>query len=588
MADPIPLSEIPRPKTPEKYRKRDIEETFQILERDLGQKHDKRADLELGPGKSLVVSGASNNTRYAIGVGADGYLTLTDYATGVAGTFVVDIPSVDGLAQEFIDVRAEYASGDAAVSANVTINAAAVADIEGAAAYFEVVAAASGADPARFGLKNGKDGSLFVVDADQIWFGSQTVFDTSSETFITEVGSIRSRYGTAFGASSDVVRWDGPTSVNQGDETRTNGYMAIGTNGLIYHNSAALDWGATAAEAAASNALLPLGVNRVAYPRGEAGTRGWGEYNPSSLSSSIAQVKYAGRVGQKATVTATAFGQIYDLQAGSDSDYRIPVAPNERICVAVALEASNVNSGYVYVNWTDVSGAYISNATAFSWVGDLSFVTEKFGFLTAPANAAGCYIDFFVYAQAAGTLQLSAVDFRLCAVSSSQSVAPPFTPGRTFETGADVTVDNTASAITNQGLLALGNFYEQANDPGSVANGSFWAKTGTEELFIRSGDAWRLVSNLTGGALSMSLSSGSYVGGSGATVYNTATASGGAGGYTYAWTYVSGDALTVTLPSSATTGFSGSSNGDYSVYRCTVTDSAAASVYQDFTLAFIF
>ena len=56
----------------------------------------------------------------------------------------------------------------------------------------------------------------------------------------------------------------------------------------------------------------------------------------------------------------------------------------------------------------------------------------------------------------------------------------------------------------------------------------------------------------------------------------TVTPAGGTGPYTYAWTYVSGDAVTVLSPSSAATKFS-SATGAEAVYKCTVTDSLAAT-----------
>lgn len=147
-------------------------------------------------------------------------------------------------------------------TANVSTNASAIATLNSAAAIYEVLVAASGGQPARIRLKAGIGGSTVEIDGNEIFFGAQTRFDTSTETFITEVGSVRSRYGTAFGSGASVVMWHGPTAVAQGSESRTNGYLAIGTDGLIYHNAAALNWGATAAEAAASNTWANFGARR--------------------------------------------------------------------------------------------------------------------------------------------------------------------------------------------------------------------------------------------------------------------------------------------------------------------------------------
>lgn len=64
----------------------------------------------------------------------------------------------------------------------------------------------------------------------------------------------------------------------------------------------------------------------------------------------------------------------------------------------------------------------------------------------------------------------------------------------------------------------------------------------------------------------------------------TASASGGAGGYSYAWTYVSDDSYTINSPTSATTTFSTTLIGGQTksgTYRCTVTDAASATGYAD-------
>ena len=56
----------------------------------------------------------------------------------------------------------------------------------------------------------------------------------------------------------------------------------------------------------------------------------------------------------------------------------------------------------------------------------------------------------------------------------------------------------------------------------------------------------------------------------------TVTPAGGTGPYTYAWTYVSGDAVTVFSPSSAATKFLSATSAE-AVYKCTVTDSLLAT-----------
>lgn len=83
-------------------------------------------------------------------------------------------------------------------------------------------------------------------------------------------------------------------------------------------------------------------------------------------------------------------------------------------------------------------------------------------------------------------------------------------------------------------------------------------------------------------ALSASASP-SFVFGGGAgivvtTITSTATPTGGLGPFTYAWAFVSGDAVTVESPTLATTAFRGETMavGEIrnAIFRCTVTDTA--------------
>jgi predicted phage tail protein len=73
---------------------------------------------------------------------------------------------------------------------------------------------------------------------------------------------------------------------------------------------------------------------------------------------------------------------------------------------------------------------------------------------------------------------------------------------------------------------------------------------------------------------------------------STATPSGGLGPYSYAWSKVSGDTMTVSSPTTAGTGFGSPTMapGGYSsaVYQCTCTDSAGQVASTTISVAFAF
>lgn len=133
MAEPIPFNELPRPNTPEKYAQRDIEETFQTLERELGQKHDKRGHLYLEPGKYAVLTAASSTSQYGIGINASDHLVLIDMSDGTTADFVVNWEDVDGLEAQLVALS----DADDSLTAAVAVNASAIADNDTAIGLIE-------------------------------------------------------------------------------------------------------------------------------------------------------------------------------------------------------------------------------------------------------------------------------------------------------------------------------------------------------------------------------------------------------------------------------------------------------------------
>ena len=128
--------------------------------------------------------------------------------------------------------------------------------------------------------------------------------------------------------------------------------------------------------------------------------------------------------------------------------------------------------------------------------------------------------------------------------------------------------------------VVVGSVEKDAERAGVIVNNVEKRVARIEEY---NGSAWKLVQSF---APPMSLSvtpsvTGAYNGTSGGIISITSTTAtatpvGGTGPFTYAWTKVSGDTLTVTNPTNASTAFRasiGPGDSRFATYRCTVTDS---------------
>ena len=104
----------------------------------------------------------------------------------------------------------------AQIGASVTEQSLAIIDIENqqAIASWYKVADATGGKPTRIGLQSSSFGNFIALDAEQVYFGENTVIDTASQTQQGVFGSSRRviANGPPFGPDN-LIQWVGPSSI---------------------------------------------------------------------------------------------------------------------------------------------------------------------------------------------------------------------------------------------------------------------------------------------------------------------------------------------------------------------------------------
>ncbi len=135
----------------------------------------------------------------------------------------------------------EVAAGIAlpALSASVAATQSTVATLATnyAAAHYTVAATTSGG-AAVLSLVSSTYGTVAGLMADQIYWGVNTFFDDATDTLRTTVGSNYRviALGSAFGTTSDLVEWFGPSAVSYASISKTNCLTAQDTSGRFYIN----------------------------------------------------------------------------------------------------------------------------------------------------------------------------------------------------------------------------------------------------------------------------------------------------------------------------------------------------------------
>lgn len=352
-------------------------------------------------------------------------------------------------------------SGIAQLDAAIQVTQGLVTGIEGQlGAYYALSVDVGGngaflklSDNTAFGSAISLSANEITLDADAINFGAQTEFDTATETFITEAGGVRTRYGSPFGASSDLLRWYGPTSVPQGSETRTNGYLTEGTDGVVRFGAAALNWGATAAESAASNDYAPFGGNRLYHTRFNKFTGFYAATAQSGSPGSFTQAVSEGLEYLRFQRNAMTAGTYIYLSTSPQASLQ-PCAGGQIVYAAAVCTASGCDEVRAFLTFLDASlniipgqplGAPITTnlTTALANRQVRPFVKAQ-----APSNAR--FVQLGVRARATGGTQtLFFAEPQLCFLPNINSAAPPYEEGRDYDEGADPTIDNTAGDIVS-------------------------------------------------------------------------------------------------------------------------------------------
>jgi hypothetical protein len=138
-------------------------------------------------------------------------------------------------------------------TAQVIVQSDAIATINDSAAFYQILVAASGGDPALIRLFSGLGGSEVAKIISLINTSSGVAMPVMRATgglaffqrpISSDFGGRRVTLGPGFGVSgSEVVLWFGVDTIAPDSQSRTNGIFALGTDGIVYYGGALIQTG---------------------------------------------------------------------------------------------------------------------------------------------------------------------------------------------------------------------------------------------------------------------------------------------------------------------------------------------------------
>lgn len=391
----------------------------------------------------------------------------------------------------------EVVSGITQLDDAIQVNQGQISGINGQlGAYYALSVDVSGngaflklSDDTSFGSAITISADEITLNADAINFGAQTVFDLTSETFISTTGTIKARYGSAFGASSDVVLWHGPVGISNGSETSANGYLVLAEDGL-YINGSAAGWGATASEAAASNDRAGFGGNRLYHTDFNKLSGYWSAGGNGTQTTYTAYTQESVRILRQTRTGLTA-GQRINIATTAQRTL-FPVKPGQFVAGACDVYATFASSARLEIIFRDSAGSTVTDGlvqleqrTSSLYTSPSSMANRYSGIALVPASAETAELRADVTSDGTGDTTVWIARPQMYLAKSASAAIAEYELGFQADPNSDVTSDNQAAdvapgAVTNS---------EGASTDGSITlTAHTWVTVQSKAITATGGD----------------------------------------------------------------------------------------------------
>ncbi|QPB10623.1 host specificity protein J [Bacteriophage sp. 438212] len=183
---------------------------------------------EVDAGRSTTLQEAKSYSDAKASEASLLYATKAERADGDAATYASMKSYVDAYkAEANLTFATTSQFNGVSATAAIALSTAQSAEAKLNEARLRMVTAASGGKPAVFEMYSGTEGGSYIVlGAEQIGFGTNSVFDDATDTIQTVINGRRRviAWGAPFGAQGNLLEWWGPDGVALSAMTTVNGY----------------------------------------------------------------------------------------------------------------------------------------------------------------------------------------------------------------------------------------------------------------------------------------------------------------------------------------------------------------------------